>query len=202
MSSLGCRFSAALSMTFVRPGFSTVIRDSSVHSQKPPAVSQGLVAIEEALVRSERAEGGWCVAELLRIKGDLVLQEGGPNSAGAAEDHFVQALDVARRKGALSWELRTAASLARLRRDQGRNEDAYRLLPPIYDRFTEGFETADLRAAKALIGELYTRSEDLALRWRSGIGEALYGDAARKFGEARFGALARAGARFQRDAAE
>ena len=125
-------------------------------------MSQGLVAIEEALVRSERTEGGWCVAELLRIKGDLVLQEGGPNFAGAAEDHFAQALDVAHRQGALSWELRAATSLARLWRDQGRNEDAYRLLAPVYGRFTEGFDTADLRAAKALISEFHARSGGVA----------------------------------------
>ena len=68
-----------------------------------------------------------------------------------AEDHFRQALDWARRQGALSWELRTATSLARLRRDQNRSAEAIALLAPIYNRFTEGFETADLKAAKALI---------------------------------------------------
>ena len=125
-------------------------------------VEQGLVAIEEALARSERTEARWCMAELLRIKGDLVLQEGRPNSAETAEGHFLRALDWARRQGALSWELRTATSLSRLWHDQGRTQEAHRLLAPIYDRFTEGFETADLRAAKALIGEFHTRSEDLA----------------------------------------
>jgi predicted ATPase/TolB-like protein len=129
--------------------------------------AQGLVAIAEALAELERIEARWCEAELLRIKGDLVLQEGGPNSAGAAEDHFLHALDVARRQGALSWELRAATSLARLWRDRGRNEEAYRLLAPVYDRFTEGFETADLTSAKSLIDELRTRSEDPA-----GHGEA------------------------------
>jgi predicted ATPase len=72
----------------------------------------------------------------------------------AAEDHFRQALDWARRQGALSWELRCATSLARLRRDQARHEEARELLASVYDRFTEGFATADLRAAKALIDEL------------------------------------------------
>ena len=114
-------------------------------------VEQGLVAIEEALARSERTEARWCMAELLRIKGGLVLHEGGPNSAEAAEGHFLKALDWARRQGALSWELRTATSLSRLWRDQGRTQEAHRLLAPIYDRFTEGFATADLRAAEALI---------------------------------------------------
>ncbi|HEY4470054.1 MAG TPA: hypothetical protein VGN21_02715, partial [Stellaceae bacterium] len=78
--------------------------------------------------------------------------------AAAAEDHFRQALDWARRQGALSWELRAATSLARLLRDQSRAADASALLQPVYDRFTEGFETADLKAAKALINSLPLRA--------------------------------------------
>jgi predicted ATPase len=77
-----------------------------------------------------------------------------PDAAAAAEDHFRQALDWARRQGALSWELRAATSLARLWRDQGRIKEAGELLAPVHDRFIEGFETADLKAAKALIGDL------------------------------------------------
>ena len=70
-----------------------------------------------------------------------------------AEDHFRQAIDWAGRQSALSWELRAATSLARLWREQARNEEARELLAPIYARFTEGFETADLRTAKALIDQ-------------------------------------------------
>src|SRR6266446_4590739 len=81
-------------------------------------IAEGLVAIEEAIVRSERNEERWATAELLRIKGELVLLQGAPGAAAAAEGHFRQALDWARRQGALSWELRTASSLARLWRDQ------------------------------------------------------------------------------------
>jgi predicted ATPase len=117
-------------------------------------VAEGLVAIDEALARSERTEGRWGVAELLRIKGELLLLEGAPNSAGAAEDHFLRALDGARDQWALSWGLRAATSLARLRYDQGRAGDARELLAPIYDRFTEGFGTADLTAAKRLLDAL------------------------------------------------
>ena len=73
---------------------------------------------------------------------------------GLAEDHFLQGLDLARRQGARSWELRCATSLARLWRDQARSKEARELLTPVYDRFTEGFATADLRAAKALLEEL------------------------------------------------
>ncbi len=117
-------------------------------------VAEGLVAIDEALALCERDEGRWCVAELLRIKGELVVSEGGPDAAVAAEDHFRQALDWARRQGALSWELRAATSLARLWRDQNRPKAAHEVLAPMYNRFTEGFETTDLKAAKLLLGDL------------------------------------------------
>jgi predicted ATPase len=90
---------------------------------------------------------------LLGIKGELLLLQAAPEAA-AAEDHFRQALDWARRQGALSFELRAATSLARLQSDQGRPADAMALLQPVYHRFTEGFETADLKAAKALLHAL------------------------------------------------
>jgi predicted ATPase/DNA-binding winged helix-turn-helix (wHTH) protein len=118
-------------------------------------VAQGLDAIEEALARSERNEDRWCVAELLRIKGELLLLQGGSDAAAAAEDHYQQALGLARHQGALSWELRVVTSLARLRRDQNRSAEAVALLAPLYGRFTEGFETADLKAAKTLIDGFY-----------------------------------------------
>jgi predicted ATPase len=117
-------------------------------------IADGLAAIEEAIVRSEATEERWVVAELLRIKGELFLLQGARGAAAAAEGHFRQALGWARRQGALSWELRAATSLARLLRDQGRSADATALLQPVYDRFTEGFDTADLRAAKVLLDTL------------------------------------------------
>ncbi|MEH2473661.1 putative ATPase [Nitrobacteraceae bacterium AZCC 2161] len=116
--------------------------------------AEGLSIIEEALARSERNEERWCVAELLRIKGELLLREGTPQAATAAEEHFLQSLDWARRQGALSWELRTSTSLARLQHDQGRIAEARSLLQSVYDRFSEGFETADLKAAKAYLNFL------------------------------------------------
>ena len=91
--------------------------------------------------------------EALRIKGDvLVLSD--RSHASAAEDLFRRSLDLARRQKALSWELRTTMSLARLQHAQGRSRDARDLLKPVYARFTEGFETADLKATKALLDEL------------------------------------------------
>jgi predicted ATPase/DNA-binding winged helix-turn-helix (wHTH) protein len=113
-------------------------------------VDEGLAVIDEALGQVERNQEGWCHAEMLRIKGELVLL-GGAQNAAAAEAHFRQALDRAGRQQALSWELRAATSLARLWRDQDRRAEGVALLGSVYDRFTEGFETADLKAARALI---------------------------------------------------
>jgi len=117
-------------------------------------VVEGLASIEEAIARSLRSGQLWCLADLLRIKGALILSEGARGAAAVAEDHFLQGLDLARRQGARSWELRCATSLARLWRNQARSKEARELLAPVYDRFTEGLATSDLRAAKALLEEL------------------------------------------------
>jgi predicted ATPase/DNA-binding winged helix-turn-helix (wHTH) protein len=113
-------------------------------------VAEGLTAVNEALQRCENYEERWCIAELLRIKGELILCDAGPNAAVTAEGHFLQSLDWSQRQGALSWELRTATSLARLRRSQGRDNDARDLVASVYNRFQEGFDTADLKAAREL----------------------------------------------------
>ena len=113
--------------------------------------AEGISTIDEALARSERNDERWCVAELLRIKGELILREGAPQAATAAEEHLSDSLDWARRQGGLSWELRTSTSLARLQHDQGRIVEARSLLQSVYDRFSEGFEIADLTAAKAYL---------------------------------------------------
>jgi predicted ATPase len=118
---------------------------------RPGQVADGIAAIDEAIECCEWTEVHWEISELLRVKGELLLLQRAPGAATAAEDHFRQALDWARRQGALSFELRAATSLARLLRDQGRSADALAPLQPVYDRFTEGFETADLKAAKALL---------------------------------------------------
>jgi len=117
-------------------------------------IAEAIATIDDAIGRAERAEERWRMAEFLRIKGELLLLQGAKNTAAMAEDHFRQALGWARQQGALSWELRAAISLARLLRDQGRSADASALLQPIYDRFTEGFGAADLKAARALLDEI------------------------------------------------
>jgi tetratricopeptide (TPR) repeat protein len=113
--------------------------------------AEGLSVIDEVLARCERSEEHWCVAELLRIKGELIQRKGAPQAATAAEEHFLQSLDWARRLGGLSWELRTSTSLARLQHGQGRIAEARSLLQSVYDRFNEGFETADLKTAKSYL---------------------------------------------------
>jgi predicted ATPase len=116
--------------------------------------SEGFVELNEAIERPEQTDECWLIAELLRIKGEFLLSQDPQGAATAAEDHFRKALDWARRQGALSLELRAATSLARLLRDQGRSADAAALLQPVYDRFREGFDTADLKTATALLDEL------------------------------------------------
>jgi predicted ATPase len=88
---------------------------------------------------------------LLRIKGEILLRRG---AVPAAEDSFRRALRTARQQEALFWELRAALGLARLRVEQGRGGEARQLVARVYDRFTEGFETPDLRAAEAFLDEL------------------------------------------------
>ena len=92
-------------------------------------------------------------AEVYRIKGELLLAQEVAD-VEQADACFRQALDVARRGQAKAWELRAAISLSRLRQQHGKREDARRILAPVYGWFTEGFDTTDLREAKALLEEL------------------------------------------------
>jgi predicted ATPase len=91
-------------------------------------------------------------AELYRLKGEALLA--GAGTLSEAETAIEKGIGVARRQNAKSWELRAATSLARLRRQQGRREEAAALLAPILGWFTEGFDTADLKAARTLLVEL------------------------------------------------
>jgi predicted ATPase len=108
-------------------------------------------APKDALQIAERTGERWFSAELNRHKGRLLLRQG---DAEAAEEFYRKALSIAKEQEAKLWELRAAASLARLRRDQGRHAEAHDLLAPVYGWFAEGFDTPDLKEAKALLDEL------------------------------------------------
>jgi predicted ATPase len=108
----------------------------------------------DTIARVEQGTVGWCAPEILRAQGENALARGMPQAGSAAESKFLQSLDLARLQGALSWALRAASSLARLWHGQGRGSEAHRVLAEVHGRFTEGFATADLRAARSLLDEL------------------------------------------------
>jgi predicted ATPase len=109
--------------------------------------------IAEALTVIETTKETWCEAEVRRVAGDIALKSPEPDTA-KAEDYFDRALAVAREQQAKSWELRAAMSMARLWCDQGKRQQAHDLLAPVYGWFVEGFDTLDLKQAKALLDEL------------------------------------------------
>jgi len=116
---------------------------------KPEAALASVVAGLKAV---EKAGGAPLEAELHRLRGEALLA--GAGTVSEAETAIEKAIDVARRQNAKSWELRGVMSLAHLRQQQGRPQEAAALLAPIYDWFTEGFDTADLKEAKALLDKL------------------------------------------------
>jgi predicted ATPase len=107
--------------------------------------------LQEALQIVERTGERWFAAELNRHKGPLLLWQGHNE---AAEDLYRKALSIAEEQEAKLWELRASISLARLRRDQGCFAEGRDLLAPVFGWFTEGFDTPDLKEAKALLAEL------------------------------------------------
>jgi predicted ATPase len=113
-------------------------------------VVEGLHLLAEVLTVLEAHRQGDMLAEVYRLRGELLLRQSVPDAA-QADACFQQALVIARRQQAKSWELRAAMSLSRLWQQQGKRAEAYELLAPIYGWFTEGFDTADLREAKALL---------------------------------------------------
>jgi predicted ATPase len=113
-------------------------------------VEEGLRVLAEALTMMEATGQGDMLAEMYRLHGTLLLRQAIPD-ARQAEACFQHALAIARCQQAKAWELRAAMSLARLWQHQGKRQAAYNLLAPIYHWFTEGFDTADLKEAKALL---------------------------------------------------
>jgi predicted ATPase len=120
---------------------------------KTGRLNDGLSALTEALAAADEHENRYYEAETHRLKGELLLRQGNAN-ASEAQNCFERAIEIARKQSAKSWELRATMSLARLLNEQGRRDEAHARLSEIYDWFTEGFDTADLKDAKALLEEL------------------------------------------------
>ena len=114
-------------------------------------IEEAVTLLDDALQIAERTGERWFAAELNRHKGQLLLRQG---QSEAAEELYRKALSIAEAQEAKLWELRAAVSLARLWGEQGRRAEARDLLAPVYGWFTEGFDTADLKEAKALLDEL------------------------------------------------
>jgi predicted ATPase len=132
------------------PYFSALLADVSTHLGHP---EDGLQALAEAPTLVEQQEERWWEAEVYRLRGVVLLRRIGTPQA-EAEAWLQRALDVARHQEAKSLELRAAMNLSRLWQQQGKRAEARALLAPIYGWFTEGFDTADLQEAKALVEEL------------------------------------------------
>jgi predicted ATPase len=113
---------------------------------------EGLIALAEALAQADTTGERWWEAELYRLKGELLLAQDDSRPKWAeAKECFHQALSVARHQQAKSLELRAAMSLSRLWQGQGERPAAHQVLADVYPWCTEGFETADLKAARALL---------------------------------------------------
>ena len=116
-------------------------------------IAEAHSALEEAFTWVRKSGERWCEAELHRLKGTLLMHQMIPDDL-RAETSFQQALDIARRQQAKSWELRASVSLSRLWQSQGKRREAHELLAPVYGWFTEGFDTKDLQEAKALLDKI------------------------------------------------
>jgi predicted ATPase len=135
------------------PYYCSVLADVAAHLGH---TEDGLQALAEALDLVHQTEERWWEAELYRLRGELLRQAPGDGQRAewTPQACFQHALEIARRQQAKSLELRAAMSLSRLWQQQGKRDDARQLLAPIYGWFTEGFDTAELQEAKALLEEL------------------------------------------------
>jgi predicted ATPase len=131
------------------PYFLTLLAETYQHGGHTP---EGLQVLAEACAMADKNGDHFRKAEIHRLTGELLLQPDIPDMR-RAETCFQQALDIARRQQAKSLELRAAMSLSRLWQQQGKRDDARELLAPVYGWFTEGFDTADLKEAKAILDE-------------------------------------------------
>ena len=144
------------------PIFLTMEAEACVKANRSDAA---LLAIEEALLISENTGERWAVAEVLRVKASA-LQAAGVVEAKQIETVLVDSLEIARGQQARCWELRTACDLARFWQGQGEARKARKLLRAVYNQFTEGFDTGELRSARACLDslEMKRREGHLAIR--------------------------------------
>jgi predicted ATPase len=138
---------AATGTFLVRPHFLALLVEAL---SKLNEIDEALLLLNEAMELVNSKGERYYQAELYRVKGELLLKQAPDNQANA-EDCFRRSLQIAESQKAKAWQLRTALSLARLYRSQGKVVEARNLLAPIYDSFTEGFETDDLRDAGVLL---------------------------------------------------
>ena len=146
----GLRAYRATGAEIARSSFMALLANAYGTMGEPEA---GLAVLGEALTLAETTGERWYEPELYRLKGELLLQQSSSNQTEAGSC-FHQALTTAHNQQAKSWELRAVTSLARLWQQQGKHQEAYDLLAPVYNWFTEGFDTADLKDAKALLDTL------------------------------------------------
>jgi len=141
----------------LRPYFLALLAEAHGTQEEP---EKGLAILTDALAHVDTTGERWYAPELYRLKGELLLQQSSDNQA-EAETCFHHALDIARNQQAKSFELRTASSLSKLWHQQGKRQEAHDLLAPVYHWFTEGFDTADLNHAKALLDALEEQRHDV-----------------------------------------
>jgi TOMM system kinase/cyclase fusion protein len=146
----GLRAHRATGAELLRSYFLALLADAHGMMGQP---AQGLLTLAEALTLADKTGERWYEPELHRLKGTLLLQQSSDNHL-EAESCFHQAISIAQSQQAKSWGLRAATSLARLWQQQGKRQEAHDLLAPVYHWFTEGFDTADLKDAKALLEAL------------------------------------------------
>jgi predicted ATPase/class 3 adenylate cyclase len=146
----GLAMSRAIGAELARPYFLCLLAEAC---RETGHLDDGLSALTEALAAADEREERTYEAEIHRLKGELLLRQSGAN-AEEAQSCFERAIEVARRQSGRSFELRATMSLARLLDKQGRRDEARAMLAEIYGWFTEGFDTADLKEAKALLDEL------------------------------------------------
>jgi len=146
----GLRAFRATGAEIQRPHFLALLAEAYGTIGEPEA---GLTALAEALTLVDKTGEGWYEPEVYRLKGELLLQQSSGNST-EAETCFHHTIRIAQSQQAKSWELRSVTSLARLWHQQGKRQEAHDLLAPVYHWFTEGFDTLDLKDAKALLDAL------------------------------------------------